>query len=763
MFNSYICTSKQSLLLIKIYIVMKKLLLIFVMTMAFAGLQSQVIENFESITMNIFASGTNGAISVVPNPDTAGNPSGYVGKMVRGFDGDPWAGWYTTLDTPIDVTANKYVHVKVWKPRISPVVFKVEGGAGNSNNVFPINPQTLINQWEELVFDMSTSPATGEYVKIVLIPDFEDPLTLTEDIVLYYDEMYVNNDPAMGSAPVQVMEDFETIPLNYLLGGAEDLSSMTKVPNPDISGCNLSSTVIEFLRDKDGVPWGGFWSNLPEVIDVTTNKYIHVKVWKPRISPIKFKIEGGAAGTIEIESMYPQTLTNAWEDIVFDFSAKTGTYPIIAFLPDFFDPVGLEEDITIYFDDVILNNDPNPITPPVQKISVDMKGSGIPADSLVWISGTLGGIYGTWNKPGSNSNNQMLDPDGDSIFSITLSIPEGLIAFKFFWGNTWDHGDTAPGGDRILQLENQIDVLYKWGVEGIVPASPTIQFNCNMANQIALGNFIEGTDYLDVAGGFNNWNGENHHLTSAGDGIYTITIGEIFTIGDTIAFKFRINGDWNTSEFPNGGPDRNYVVLEGSNVIDVWYNDDTLVQTQSVVFTVNMSHQIKQGNFVEATDFVDITGLVTVENPQLTALGDSLYGITVDGFTTGDAISYKFSIIRTNDTIPETISDRTYTVVEGENVLDTVWFNNEVAGINDPVQEVYNIYPNPMTDKIIIGNMTDVNRIEIYNVSGQLVKSIVFTDAIEQTQISTEDLNSGMYIMTIFAGNSTSSTKLLKY
>ncbi|MBK6344533.1 MAG: hypothetical protein IPF68_01145 [Bacteroidales bacterium] len=79
--------------------------------------------------------------------------------------------------------------------------------------------------------------------------------------------------------------------MNYLLGGAEDLSSMTILPNPDKSGINISDYVIKFNRDKDGVPWGGFWSALPAVIDVTTNKFVHVKVWKPRVSMLKFKIE----------------------------------------------------------------------------------------------------------------------------------------------------------------------------------------------------------------------------------------------------------------------------------------------------------------------------------------------------------------------------------------------------------------------------------------------------------------------------------------
>ena len=206
---------------------MKKLLLS-IMLFAVVGIytNAQTIENFESLTMNIFSAGANGAISVVPNPDASGiNTSGYVAKMVRGFDGDPWAGWYATLPTPIDVTTNKYVHIKIWKPRISPVVFKYEKDGGNSGDVYSMNPQTLTGQWEELVFDMSV--VTGDYVKIVLIPDFESPLTLTEDITLYYDDLYANADPTVGSAPAQVMEDYEPIALNLMLNGPDDLSSMT--------------------------------------------------------------------------------------------------------------------------------------------------------------------------------------------------------------------------------------------------------------------------------------------------------------------------------------------------------------------------------------------------------------------------------------------------------------------------------------------------------------------------------------------------------
>ncbi|MDY0103496.1 MAG: T9SS type A sorting domain-containing protein [Lentimicrobium sp.] len=451
---------------------MRKITFLFVLMFTFAGFSmAQVVENFESLKMNAFDAGANGAVTVVANPDQAGiNPSYYVGKMVRGFDGQPWAGWYATLGTPVDVTANKYVHIKIWKPRISPVVFKYERSDLNSGDVYSMNPQTLAGEWEELVFDMSV--VSGDYVKIVLIPDFEDPLTLTEDIEIYFDDLYVNNDSTPGSSPVQIMEDFEHIPLNIMTGGDEDLSKFTLVPNPDPSGLNLSDHVIKFDRDKDGVPWGGFYSGTP--VDFTTNKYMHVKVWKPRISPIKFKIEGGEGGNFEWPSTLPQTEVNSWQDYVFDFSANTGIFPTIVFMPDFEDPLTLTEDIEIYFDDFILSDDPNPFLPPQLVLNVDMTEAGDMTDIPVYLAGALGGVYGTWNEPGTNENNLMTDDDGDGIYTTTIFLPDGLYAFKFFKGTGWGAGDPAPGGDRVLQYAGNMNVSYKWGVDGAlsVPENP---------------------------------------------------------------------------------------------------------------------------------------------------------------------------------------------------------------------------------------------------------------------------------------------------
>jgi hypothetical protein len=104
---------------------------------------------------------------------------------------------------------------------------------------------------------------------------------------------------------------------------------------------------------------------------------------------------------------------------------------------------------------------------------VDMNPAGIVAGDKVFLSGALGGGYGTWNEPGKNMANELLDPDGDGIYTIYLHLADGLIAFKFFKGAGWGTGDPAPGGDRTLTISGNVTMKYIWGVAGGAAGVPT--------------------------------------------------------------------------------------------------------------------------------------------------------------------------------------------------------------------------------------------------------------------------------------------------
>jgi glycosidase len=101
-----------------------------------------------------------------------------------------------------------------------------------------------------------------------------------------------------------------------------------------------------------------------------------------------------------------------------------------------------------------------------------------------------------------------------------------------------------------------------------------VTFEVRMAHQIDLGAFDPATDFVDLAGDFNGWGADLTPLADPdGDTIYTVTV-DGFSPGQTIEFKFRINGQWDGSEeFPGGGPNRVYTVQPAGNAILVWYGD----------------------------------------------------------------------------------------------------------------------------------------------------------------------------------------------
>ena len=125
------------------------------------------------------------------------------------------------------------------------------------------------------------------------------------------------------------------------------------VPNPDMSGINVSPTVAKFTALQTGQPFAGcetlHGAGIGSFVINESNAIIRIMVWKSVISDVGIKLvreDNWSLGEIKI----PNTLTNEWEQIEFDFSSHMGNpYDQIVIFPDF---ANREQDNVIYFDNI---------------------------------------------------------------------------------------------------------------------------------------------------------------------------------------------------------------------------------------------------------------------------------------------------------------------------------------------------------------------------------------------------------------------------
>ena len=555
-------------------------------------LNAQVIEDF-GINMNLFSAGTNGALSIIDNPDMNGNETMYVGQMDRGYDGDPWAGWWADLydAVTVDVGTNQYVHLKLWKPRVSPIVFKFEnpGTGANTGDVNPMASQMLTDEWEEFVFDFGAFP--DEYSRIVLIPDYEDTLTLTEDITLYFDEIYINDDPTPGSDPVIVLENFEHIQMELFSAGTN--GALDVVANPDMEG-NSGLRVGKMTRGFDGDPWAGWYSDISTPIDVEATPYVKLKIWKPRISPVDFKLENPDLGT-NSGDVYPieaQSVENGWEELVFDFSSVPGVYTRIVLIPDFENPLTLTEDIDIYFDDIEVSAT-GPVVANAVTFNLNMEGA-IGYGSEVTFDPELHDVYIAgdawgWPEPGTDPTLMLTSEDGIN-YTGTFEMEDGRWSWKYFFADkessSWSNGEWEgdPNRSQIVMGETTFD--HTWGTKPI-----EFTFNVDMTNADP---FEPTTDDVYVSGELlSNWNEpgtvEDYKMAPSEDNdmIYTLTLP--LYAGEHQYKYFRvINGEasWNNGEWEGGDNRMVAVDTNMAEVHNIWGSPDGIFEYQPITFNM---------------------------------------------------------------------------------------------------------------------------------------------------------------------------------
>lgn len=207
--------------------------------------------------------------------------------------------------------------------------------------------------------------------------------------------------------------------------------------------------------------------------------------------------------------------------------------------------------------------------------------------------------------------------------------------------------------------------------------SVQVHFEVNMTYQIKIDQFDPETEFVDIAGSFNGWGETLTRLSDENqDSIYSVTV-DGFTPGEEIAFKFRLNGQWDgREEFPGEGNNRYYTVQPDTNYVYVWYNDEldqtgapnanfTTAQTEVYTNSVVQFNNLSSGNITSWKWIFEGASPDTSlsENPAVRY---------------EDTGSFDVTLIASNETQSDTLFAEDYILVNEREIGDLNWWNETV-------------------------------------------------------------------------------------
>lgn len=277
----------------------------------------------------------------------------------------------------------------------------------------------------------------------------------------------------------------------------------------------------------------------------------------------------------------------------------------------------------------------------VQMLQGDFQpGSG----DLVYVRGGFNG----WNPVDTLS-----DGDGDSIYTKTIAMAEGSIAYKYYksqargsvdWENDPDRQYTVVAGPQSTPL-----VFFNRDSIYTPPAvNVPVTFQVNMRVKMLEGSFNPGGgDIVRVAGNINDWGNSLDTLRDAdNDSIYTKTLS--LAEGREVLYKFLKTNNGSLG-WEDGNNRIHIVPVGGGPIPTVYFDNDSLVSvpvSANILYHTDMRAFEQLGWFNPAVDSMQMRGSpngwggASME-PDPLAPGTYFLVVPYSGFSF-DMIPYKY-------------------------------------------------------------------------------------------------------------------------
>ena len=313
----------------------------------FAGVvTSQMIEDFEGTPPAFTVFGDIAATEVIANPDASGiNTSANVAQLTKSNGSQVWAGTFFETAAPIDLASFGQINVKTWSPTAGIVVkLKLENADASVTHEVDLNT-TVANAWENLLYDFSAAPV-ADYVRIVIFFDFGNA---GDGSLYYYDDIELIGS---GGIPDLEFQNFEGAAPAFTVFG--DIAATEVIANPDASGINTTGNVAQLTKSNGSQVWAGTFFEVGTPLDLSSYTQISVKTWSPKSGiVVKLKLENADASIVHEQDLNT-SVTNTWEELVYDFSgAPAADYVRVVI---FFDFGTAGDDSVYYFDEFKLTN-----------------------------------------------------------------------------------------------------------------------------------------------------------------------------------------------------------------------------------------------------------------------------------------------------------------------------------------------------------------------------------------------------------------------
>ncbi len=273
-------------------------------------------------------------------------------------------------------------------------------------------------------------------------------------------------------------------------------------------------------------------------------------------------------------------------------------------------------------------------------------------------------------------SDQQLVNSGDNIF--TLMLVQGLDSGAVYHFRFRINNFLTETVDRQILIGQGVNYYNCWWNNDYLNYT---WFQVDMSYMVQQHAFRPDTDFVDIAGTMNNFQG-SPPLTRIGSGYVYQTMYNIDP-GTVSAFKFRINGDTTKAELK--GQLSRFLLAPDSVIHPLYWFNNYNPSKVPMTFYCNMKYMTRAGHFNRSADHVDVAGSfngngaydILYDNNR-----DTIYSATIlidTGFCNLPPLSFKYRINSSWETA-ELHGEpfRNYILhdtASGRNI-DSSWFNN---------------------------------------------------------------------------------------